>query len=138
VRQAWSVGKSTVFASLSFDSHLGSEIPFYDQFRLGGFFKLSGLETNQLQGNVSGHAALGYYWQITELPSLLGSGVYVGGALEAGNAWADIDDAEFGELLGAGVVFLGAETILGPVYLGYGRAEGGEDSFYLRLGRVFQ
>ena len=122
---------------LNFGTDLGSEIPFYDEFRLGGFFRLSGLETDQLQGDVSGHAALGYYWQIAELPSLLGSGVYVGGGLEAGNAWADIGDAEFGDLLGAGVVFLGAETILGPFYLGYGLAEGGQDSFYLRLGRVF-
>ena len=107
-------------------------------FRLGGFFNLSGLPTDSLQGNVSSHAGLAYYWQIMELPSFIGGGVYVGGALEAGNAWPSIDDARIDDLRGAGLVFLGAETILGPVHLGYGRAEGGEDSFYLLLGRVFQ
>jgi len=73
-----------------------------------------------------------------ELSSFIGGGVYVGGTLEAGNAWASIDDAGIDDLLGAGLVVLGAETIFGPVHLGYGSAEGGEDSFYLLLGRVFQ
>jgi NTE family protein len=137
-RQAWSIGRGTVFAKLDLDTDLGSGIPFYDQFRLGGFFNLSGLPADRLQGNVASHTALGYYWQIMELPSFIGGGVYVGGTLEAGNVWPSVDDAGIDDLLGAGLVFLGAETILGPVYLGYGRAEGGEDSFYLRLGRVFQ
>jgi len=138
LRQIWSIGKNTLFAKLDFDSDLGSGIPYYDQFRLGGFFNLSGLEKDQLQGNVAGLASLGYYRKIAELPSLLGGGVYVGGALEAGNAWPDIGEAGFGDLLGAGLLFVGAETILGPAYLGYGLSDGGQDTFYLSLGRVFQ
>jgi NTE family protein len=32
-------------------------------------------------------------------------------------------------------VFLAADTFLGPVYFAYGRATGGQSSFYLLLGR---
>jgi NTE family protein len=137
LRQLWSIGRFTVFGKLDFGSDLGSGIPYYDQFRLGGFFNLSGLKEDQLQGNVTGLASLGFYRKIAELPRLLGGGVYVGGAMEAGNAWPDIDEAGFDDLLGAGLVFIGVETILGPAYLGYGLAEGGQDTFYLSLGRVF-
>ena len=31
----------------------------------------------------------------------------------------------------------GVDTPVGPIYVGYGRAEGGEDAFYVSLGRVF-
>jgi len=35
------------------------------------------------------------------------------------------------------MVFLGLDTLLGPVYLGTGFGEGGENTFYLFLGRTF-
>jgi NTE family protein len=31
--------------------------------------------------------------------------------------------------------FIGTDSLLGPVYLGYGRAESGPDSFYFYLGK---
>ena len=37
----------------------------------------------------------------------------------------------------AGSVFLGVDTVLGPVYLSYGHAEQGNDRVYLFLGRLF-
>jgi NTE family protein len=134
---ARSIGAHTIIGSVRFGTDLGSDIPFYDEFSLGGFLNLSGLRPDVLRGDVSGFLALGYYWQVARLPSALGGGVYLGGTLEAGNVWDDISDAELGGLRKAGLIFTGAETLLGPLYLGYGRAEGGEDSFYLFLGQVF-
>ncbi len=40
-------------------------------------------------------------------------------------------------LIFAGSLFVGAETYLGPLYLAYGRAEGGHQSLYLYLGHKF-
>ena len=34
-------------------------------------------------------------------------------------------------------VFVGVDTILGPVYASFGHAEGGRNSVYLFLGRLF-
>ncbi|WAC63794.1 hypothetical protein OVA13_03115 [Pseudoxanthomonas sp. SL93] len=42
------------------------------------------------------------------------------------------------DMLGAGSVFVGADTFLGPIFLGYGRAEGGQDSFYLTFGSLLR
>jgi NTE family protein len=60
---------------------------------------------------------------------------YLGASLELGNVWRDSDDIDFDSLLGAGSLFLGAKTFLGPLYLGYGHAQGGRNALYFILGR---
>ena len=62
---------------------------------------------------------------------------YVGATLESGNVWQNKDDIKFDTLIMAGSLFLGVDTVIGPFYLGYGRAEGGKDSYYLYLGTIF-
>ena len=37
----------------------------------------------------------------------------------------------------AGSLFLGADTPVGPLYLGYGQTEGGNNSLFFFLGRPF-
>jgi NTE family protein len=136
--QVGSFGKHTFFGSLDYGDDLGSDIPFYDEFRLGGFLNLSGLPSGKLSGDTYGLATGGYYWQIAELPGLLGTGVYTGLALQGGNVWADSDDADINDLIGSGTLFVGADTILGATYLAYGRTDDGDDSFYLVLGRIIK
>ncbi len=41
------------------------------------------------------------------------------------------------DVMVAGSVFLGLDSPIGPVYLAYGHAEGGNDSVYLFLGQPF-
>ena len=114
--------------------------PFSD-FNLGGFLQLSGLRTGQLSGDYLGFARAVYYHQIGTLP-LMGGGIYVGGSFEAGNAWkcrnaSDCSNAvSSSNVYTAGSVFLAADTWLGPFYFAYGRASGGQTSFYLYLGRL--
>jgi len=45
-------------------------------------------------------------------------------------------DASFRGLRTAGSVFVAADTWLGPFYFAWGRASGGESSFYIYLGRL--
>jgi NTE family protein len=40
-------------------------------------------------------------------------------------------------MLFGGSVFLGADTFMGPAYVGYGYTEGGEHSIYLLVGTYF-
>ena len=131
-----SLGNSTFLGSTELSSNLGTQLPFYDAFHLGGLFRLSGLEPNRLQGQVSGLARFAWYRSLVELPAMLGGNLYAGFGLEAGNAWADIHQAELGDLKYGGMAFLGAETALGPVFLAHGSTEG-ESSWYLLLGRIF-
>ena len=132
-------GKNTLSTGLKLGITEDEDAPIYDQFTLGGFMNLSGYGRNELRGQNYGLLKLVYYNRIFgSLTSLMkGVPVYAGASLENGNVWDDRDDADVDSLITSGSVFLGAKTILGPVYLAAGFAEGGRDSFYFFLGRTF-
>lgn len=124
--------KQTVIASLRGGSHIGNDIPFYDEFELGGFMSLSGLRFNQLRGQNLALGRIITYHRVGH--SFIGD-LYLGGSLEAGNVW----DGSFrtDDLQLAGSIFVGYDTILGPLYLGFGHAEQGRNAGYFYLGRTF-
>lgn len=62
---------------------------------------------------------------------------YIGASLEFGNVWQDDDDIAFDNLITSGNLFVGVDSPIGPVYLGYGQAEGNINSLYFYLGKVF-
>jgi NTE family protein len=74
------------------------------------------------------------YKRLMKLPTFVGTGVYVGCSFETGNAWMTSSDVRWDNLRYAGSLYLGADTLLGPFYFGWGRASGGFHSFYLALG----
>ena len=134
---AFSFGKNTVLTWVDGVSNLGSELPFFEGADLGGFLNLSGIDPGTVTGNVGGVLTAVYYRQIGLLAPALGGGVYVGGSVEAGGAWERSGDASLSDLTWASSLFVGSDTRFGPLYLGYGRAETGDDAFYFFLGRLF-
>ena len=62
---------------------------------------------------------------------------YVGGSMELGSVWQTSSEASFDNTIFAGSVFLGLDTPIGPLYLGYGRTDTDEQSLYLALGPRF-
>jgi NTE family protein len=126
--------KYTILGNVRFGSYLGNKIPYYDEFTLGGFLGISGLHQDQLRGQRVGLGSLVAYWNASQ--SLLGS-FYLGGSLETGNAWDRDEDIEFETLRLAGSVFIGYDTPFGPLYLGFGHADGGNNALYFYLGRTF-
>ena len=131
----WSSGKDTLLASLRGGTSFDDAMPYYDQFPLGGFLKLSGYRNEQFRGNQYAFGRLVYYHELAELQPPLGRGVYVGGSLEAGRLWdVNTDFAPEKNRYGASV-FLSADTFLGPFYFGWGVAATGDNSFYLLLGK---
>ena len=132
-----SYGGHTFSGSLSFESSLQSTMPEFDRFALGGFLQLSGYQHKQLTGQ---HAALGevlYYKKIGTLARGLGTATYIGGSVERGNVWQNGSDISLADMIWAGSVFFGADTMLGPLYLAYGHAQGNTASIYLVLGQTF-
>jgi len=134
---ARSFGRNTFVARARWGTGLGTDVPFYDHFRLGGFLNLSGLRPGALTGPELGLAQLVYYRQIGTLPGALGGGLYTGLSLEAGNVWATRAEAEPSDLRPAGLVWAGLDSVFGPIYIGYGRTDGNQDSFYFALGQAF-
>ena len=105
-------------------------------FSLGGFLNLSGTPL----GSVSGSQAVLFsglaYYRVGELlPRAIGRNLYLGGSLEVGNAWQGKSDIRYGDVKKAASVFVGMETIIGPIYLAWGHTFGGSSSLYLFLGR---
>ncbi len=133
------LGKNTFVPRLVVGLHPGaSELPVYDRFSLGGFLNLSGLASGDLYDQNAVLAEVVYYRQIGKLPPGLGGGLYAGASLEAGGAWADINEIRADDITYSGSLFLGAESLLGPFYFAIGVAEQGEFGIYLQLSPLFQ
>lgn len=131
---AFSRGKNTITVSAEYKGPVNGSLPYYDGTTLGGLMRLSGLAPGELIGEASLFGRLVYHYQLAHLPSLLGSGIYAGASLETGNAWKDSSDVSLSDLRLAGSLFVSADTLLGPVYLALGLADGGRSRVYLSLG----
>ncbi len=133
-----SFGENTIGFGGSFNTLFSGPREVSDLFRLGGFFELSGLDRQQLSGRHSGFFRVFGYRRVAN-PGVLSFTfpLYLGASLETGNTWDDRSDIRLGSFLWSGSVFLGFETPLGPLYIAYGVAEGGQHSPYLFLGRSF-
>ena len=71
-------------------------------------------------------------WVYRRFNSLIGSGIYAGGSIETGNVWND--SVSLSRLRLAGSAFVAADTLIGPLFFGYGLADRGNHTFYLSLG----
>jgi len=107
-------------------------------FSLGGFLNMSGIAPDTLVGPNFAILRGIYYRQIGEGGrGFLDVPVYVGASIEQGNVWADRRDISFNSARTNGSVFLGLDTLLGPVYLATGFDDEGGSAYYLFLGRTF-
>lgn len=108
----------------------------YDPFLLGGFLRGSGYRMDELLGARAAMARAVYAWRFAALPHPLGSGVYLGGSLEATHASLGASVSGVRETRLSASVFLSADTFLGPAYLAWGQGlDGGRPhSIYLMLG----
>ncbi len=131
---AKSFGRNTLLGGATYQTTLDDDAPIQSLFRAGGFFNLSGFQQNELSGQHYGRLALAYFRRINDFELLP---TYLGASLEYGNVWQDEEDIDLDNALAAGSIFLGVDTVVGPIYFAYGHAEGGEDSLYFFLGRLF-
>jgi NTE family protein len=127
-------GAHTLNVTASGGSNLGSNMPAYDTFTLGGPLQLSGYRIGEFSGSRMALGRVMYYNRALPLPDLFGSGVYVGASAEVGKMMGRLDGQPDRGTLFSGSVFVGADTFLGPAYFGFGAGEGGRRSLYLLLG----
>ena len=136
-RQFISWGNHTVMMGAQGGTSLGADLPDYAEFLLGGPLEFAGLEEDQLHGQYMGSVSLRYRYRISRLPPSVGRGVYAMVRGDLGNVWQDSDDVGIDDTIWGAGIGLGADTALGPAYIGYGRAEDGFDRFHFSLGTVF-
>lgn len=135
--QAFSFEKNTFIVGADLNGKIGPDLPFYESFNLGGFLNLSGYPFDGLSDQYSGLVKTIYYRKIAGSGSRLFGSIYAGGSLEAGGVWHRASDISTQGLIYAGSVFVGVDTLMGPLYLAYGRAGRGNQAFYFYLGRGF-
>jgi NTE family protein len=131
---AHSFGDHTFNVGLRLGGKIGSDpLPAYDQFNWGGFLQQSGYRTGALLGESIAFGRLVYLNRLARFT--LVPGIYAGLSLEAGRVGQPlIPGNQTGTLLSA-AAFLGLDSPVGPVYLGYGYTGNGFGSFYFYLGR---
>ena len=126
-------GRHNLIVGARFNTTLSGQTPSYALFTGGGFLNLSGYERNELLGEHFGLVLAGYRHDLGESSRLPG---YVGMTLEYGSAAFRRSDV-FGEGILNGSLYVAYDSPLGPIYLGYGKAEERGGLFFLRLGNIF-
>ena len=111
----------------------GDPLPAYDQFFWGGFLQQSGYPTASLAGAELAFGRAIYLYRLTEV-KIIGP-VYAGASLELGRMGKPLVPGNSTDLLTSSALFLGADTPIGPFYLGFGFAADGNRSAYMFLGR---
>jgi NTE family protein len=133
---AKSMGRHTLSLAGEVGANPTGTVPPYDPFQLGGFQRLSGYRIDQLNASEIAFGRAVYSYQFARLPSVLGRGVYAGGSLEAGAVHSPLDPSIGSKWRPAVGLFVGADTFLGPVYLGWGKSLIDDSrSMYFLIGR---
>jgi NTE family protein len=130
---AW--GKSVLIPRIHLGATLSGEPGPEELFLLGGFLDLSGYQPGDISGKYVGLAELIYLYRLNDASAAFSLPLYVGGSLEAGGGWESLDNFQSDSIIPAGSLFLGADTPLGPAYLGAGFSDK-QSALYLMLGKL--
>ena len=133
----WTWGKSTLIPRLYLGGTLSGDPGPEDLFLLGGFLNLSGYQLGDITGQNVAFGELIYMYRLDNASSAFAIPLYAGGSLEVGTVWESLDRIEADAIIPAGSLFLGADTPLGPAYLGAGLSKDSQASLYLMLGKFF-
>lgn len=110
--------------------------PVERSFTFGGFLDVSGFAQNSLIASDYATGRLMIYDRFSTFRApLLGLDIFGGMSLEHSSLRSDLPAVNDLTSLTSGSVFVGADTPILPVYLGFGMAEGGVNSIYLAIGR---
>ena len=131
---AISWGQNSLVAGILGGTTVDDNAPLEGLFELGGFLNLSGFQVGELSGQHLGLLRLIYMHRLVDVRFFK---TYAGASLETGNVWQRSEDVSLDNSITAGSVFLGFDTPIGPLYLGYGMTDTDRQSAYIYLGPRF-
>jgi NTE family protein len=120
---AITVSNDVLIVAVSGGSSLGSNLPIYDQFLLGGPQSFPGFRIGELLGDEYWTTSASYLRKIADISRLFGQSLYLGLQLQAGemrgsHIFATSD--EYQSTLYSGSFFLTGRTPIGPATLSFG------------------
>lgn len=136
--RAFSIDRYLMLAGVRAVSGRSDEVSLQAVDFLGGLGNLSGYGERELAGPQLFLARTLLMRRMGEVNQLFSLPTYLGVSVEAGNVWQRRTDFELDDLIYSGALYLGVSTPLGPIFLGYGRSNEGEDSIYLNFGSLIR
>lgn len=117
---------------------LRGELPIYDRFATGGLFSVSGYTRDEISTTSLLVGRLVYMRALSDSsPLAFDLPLYLGASVEGGLVDDGVSGDEFERRVLGASLFAGADTPLGPLYVGYGHADGGRQSVYIFFGKLF-
>jgi len=128
------VGPYVLATKATYTGSPRGRLPIFDAASLGGFLDMSAFAQGQLLGDNVTYAQLRVERIIGVLPIGLRGDMRVGLALEAARRGVAYSETTRTGWQNSTTIYIGGETPLGPVYLGYGYSTSGTWNTYLFLG----
>lgn len=110
------------------------ELPIFDAASLGGFLNLSGFVKGQVVGDSVRYGHLRIEQIIGQMPLGIRGDMRLGMAIEAGRVDGRYTEQRLGGWQGSTALYLGGETPLGALYIGWGYAPRGMSNLFLFIG----
>lgn len=131
---AQTFGKHTLHLSGRIMTTYNGQPPIYNYFRVGGLFSLPGYSENELAAENAVLFNAGY---MHAFKPILSMPTYIGINMLYGDLFENNDDIDISDMKLAGAVYLGMKSVVGPLYIGYGLAEGGSQRVYFNIGGLY-
>ena len=130
----YSLGDYVINARLARSVAAEGRLPTYDAAVLGGLFNLSAFATGQIAGESSSYGSLRAEKVIGRMPLGLRGDMRLGVAQERGKVNNRFTETGLDGWQNSTAIYLGGDTPLGPVYLGYAHSPSGYSNIYLTIG----
>lgn len=127
-------GKTVVFGFGGGGTTFGRQAPLFQQFALGGLFKIGGYGSGEFRGSNYLRAGAGVLRETISAPAYIGGKLYLGGWYEGGSAFEIVNTARYRQSLTFGALL---QTRIGPIFVGSSAASGRSANLYFSLGRFF-
>jgi NTE family protein len=133
-----SFGDWVLSSRVSYQGSPVGHLPFYDVGSLGGMLNMTAFAVGQLKGDDMSYVNARAERIIGRLPLGLRGDMRMGLAIEGAKIGTPYTETNLKGWINSTAIYLGGETPLGPVYLGYGYSSsgstGGYSNLYLFLG----
>ena len=135
LRGAYPMGDFVLRGRLSYTGSPVGQLPDYDPAKLGGFQNMSAFARDQLIGDDAGYAGLRIERILGTLPLGLRGDMRLGLALESSRMGLRFTETKLAPWQNSVGVYIGGETPIGPVFIGYGYSpSSGYANAYLLIG----
>jgi NTE family protein len=131
---AWSRGRWTLLGGLEGGTTFKGRLPIGDAFALGGPRRLTGFANDQMLGGDYSLGRVEAQYRLNYGSPLWGLTLVGGLMAEAGRMSKPFTETSLTGWQRSFGAYLGANTFLGPVYLGVADAKHGNARFYLFIG----